>query len=114
MAYKNIEDQRRYWREWYHRNKESVQMNRKYTHKYRERNKNFVTRYKTFCGCKVCGEKEPVVLDCHHLRDKDQAIALGMRAWSLKRLKTELRKCVILCANCHRKLHAGLITLSLL
>lgn len=74
-------------------------------------NRLFVTRYKRFCGCKLCGEREPVALDLHHLNpdEKDDEVARLMR-YGLKVLKAEIRKCVVLCANCHRKVHAGILT----
>jgi hypothetical protein len=37
---------------------------------------------------------------------KESAIsdALG-RGWSIERIQEKMQKCVVLCANCHRKLH---------
>ncbi len=71
-----------------------------------------VRRYKAFCGCRVCGEKEPVALDLHHtdpsVKEDNPSSMLG---GSLDKLREEIRKCVVLCSNCHRKFHAGLIDL---
>lgn len=61
-------------------------------------------------GCLICGEKDPCCLDFHHLYNKSFNLA-SAREVSVKRLKEEAEKCVILCANCHRKLHAGKIKL---
>ena len=61
-------------------------------------------------GCIACPESDPCALDCHHLGDKDMPIS-QMRGMSEKRVKTELAKCVVLCANCHRKHHAGKLDL---
>jgi hypothetical protein len=58
--------------------------------------------------CERCGETHPSALDFHN-RDPNQkefGIA-GMirRTLSMKRIKAEIDKCIVLCANCHRKLH---------
>jgi transcription elongation factor Elf1 len=61
-------------------------------------------------GCRVCGESDIVCLDFHHLNPniKDFDIAQTMNhEWSWERVLEEIRKCVCLCANCHRKVHAG-------
>ena len=63
-------------------------------------------------GCRVCGEAEPIALDFHHL-DPAQKDGSPLRQSSVKRALAEAAKCVILCANCHRKVHAGLIVLPL-
>lgn len=62
------------------------------------------------CGCCICGESEPCCLDFHHLRDKEFELAKAPDV-SKERLYKELEKCIVLCANCHRKLHAGKISL---
>lgn len=46
-------------------------------------------------------------LDFHHVASelKEHEIA-GMKNRSFERLKPELDKCILLCANCHREFHA--------
>ena len=91
----------------------------KYSDKYNERNNkrrahhmSLLTEYKNSLQCVVCGESENVCLDFHHLDPnmKDFSIATSMgRNWSA--IEEELKKCVVLCANCHRKVHANIIEL---
>lgn len=78
----------------------------------RAENVELMRRYKRLCGCSVCGEKEPVVLDLHHTDPEEkQADPSRLVSASKETLKNEIRKCVVLCSNCHRKVHAGIITL---
>lgn len=67
-----------------------------------------VWEYKNDIGCQLCGESDPACLDLHH-REVDEKYKRGTRAydgqWSLDRLISELDKCIVLCANCHRKIH---------
>src|ERR1700722_6851106 len=66
-------------------------------------NKKFVARVKRRFGCSQCRMKNPLCLDFHHLRDKTANVANAVsRGWARERLKEEIRKCQILCANCHR------------
>ena len=57
-------------------------------------------------GCVRCGEADPACLDFHH-RDPTQKLGhIGeFRKFGMERLLTEIAKCDVLCANCHRKLH---------
>lgn len=75
-------------------------------------NQRFISRYKRLCGCRLCGEKEPVVLDLHHvnMHEKEADVSMLVRC-GLKVIKAEIRKCVVLCSNCHRRVHAGLLNL---
>src|ERR1041384_1855996 len=59
--------------------------------------------------CKICGfDKYKSALAIHHLDPKEKDVAFrSMRSWSLDRIAKELRKCVLLCTNCHVALHAG-------
>jgi len=55
-------------------------------------------------GCIDCGEKDPVVLDFDHFKDKKYNIAnLMKRSGSLLVLEDEIKKCEVRCANCHRR-----------
>ena len=57
--------------------------------------------------CADCGLKDdPSVFDFHHLDPSKKEIAFGSRGGkSFDTLKPELDKCILLCANCHRKRH---------
>jgi len=59
-------------------------------------------------GCKNCDENMVACLDWHHLNDdKDDTVAdLIWNDRSVERIEAEMEKCIVLCANCHRKLHA--------
>ena len=75
-----------------------------------ERVKEWFYELKT--PCIICGEDEPVCIDFHHKDPNEKEFTIGKhrsrsRAWLLQ----EISKCVCLCANCHRKVHAGLINL---
>jgi hypothetical protein len=53
--------------------------------------------------CIDCGETDPVVLEFDHLSDKcfDVGQALPYRNWEA--ILAEIRKCDVVCANCHRR-----------
>lgn len=55
-------------------------------------------------SCCECGETHPAMLDFHHTdpTQKDKAIS---SIHSKKKIIEEAKKCVVLCSNCHRKLH---------
>lgn len=60
--------------------------------------------YKETQSCERCGESSSVALDFHHLRDKEVLISRAPSlGWSIKRIQAEIAKCIVLCANCHRK-----------
>lgn len=57
--------------------------------------------------CESCGGVFPLcVYDLHHINPEDK-LAGGSRFlnWNWDRLKEELDKCSLLCANCHRIEH---------
>jgi 5-methylcytosine-specific restriction endonuclease McrA len=65
-------------------------------------------------GCLKCSETDLSCLDAHHVDPKQKEHSIGTiksLGYSLEKIKQELAKCVCLCANCHRKLHAGKIFL---
>jgi hypothetical protein len=70
----------------------------------REEAREYVWNYKASHPCEDCGEADPVVLDFHHVRGKGANIGVLIQGGaSLERIKAEIRLCVVLCSNCHRK-----------
>jgi hypothetical protein len=55
-------------------------------------------------GCIKCGEKRCHVLDFHHLDPSKKEFNIASYA-SYEKLKKEIKKCIILCSNCHRDFH---------
>lgn len=77
---------------------------------YKTKGREKLKEYKSQLRCKYCGESEPVVLDFHHKdQNKEYNIANKVVAYSWERLLVEIKKCEVVCANCHRKLHAGIL-----
>jgi hypothetical protein len=68
------------------------------------RGKKYVDEYKIKKGCACCGyNKHASALDFDHLDPSTKSMAVSqMLALSFKRLKNEINKCQVLCANCHR------------
>ena len=68
-----------------------------------------INAYKLGKGCSKCGYKEHAcALDFHHVEPskKNKSIARMIDDnYSLDKIFTEIKKCKILCANCHRVEH---------
>lgn len=64
--------------------------------------------YKSDKECEECGEDHPACIDFHHENpeDKDKNVSrLVHDNHKISRIKEEIEKCKVLCANCHRKQH---------
>lgn len=67
--------------------------------------------------CQVCGyDRCKRALEFHHIDEDLKEFGIGHRGEtrSWERTRNELDKCVLLCANCHREVHDGLIDISTL
>lgn len=71
----------------------------------RQRNRDFVFNYLSKHPCVDCGETDPVVLEFDHIRGtKCFAVAWAVgNALSLSKIRKEIAKCAVRCANCHRR-----------
>ena len=57
--------------------------------------------------CSVCGETDHNCLDFHHVMPEEKELNIPRAvARGSKTVISELKKCVVVCANCHRKVHA--------
>jgi transposase len=66
-------------------------------------------------ACALCGyERCIAALSFHHLDPASKRFELSRRGVtrSIERARAEARKCVVLCANCHAEVEAGLATLT--
>lgn len=76
----------------------------------KQRQRLFVLSIKSM-GCGVCQEKNPYCIDFHHTSD-DKEFCISEYQALTKKLIEEIQKCILLCANCHRKHHAGQLDVS--
>jgi len=59
--------------------------------------------------CEKCGYDRCLeALEFHHLDDSKKNFGLSEKGYarSWKKVEKELEKCILLCANCHREIHA--------
>lgn len=97
------------WKRWYAKHKAThIARVRVVDARRRKALRAWLTSYKTTVRCAKCGFDNSAALDFHHPRkDKEFSIGDSVRAgWSIARVQREIAKCVVLCANCHRILHA--------
>ena len=67
----------------------------------------YVNDHKSENGCFRCGWNEhPVGLDFHHTDDTKEFHVSRMRGMNLEKVKSEMAKCVVVCACCHRIIHS--------
>lgn len=69
---------------------------------------NSFKRYKSTLCCMKCGISHPAVLQFHHRNKAGKSFAIAnvvARATSMQQIINELKKCDVLCVNCHAKHH---------
>lgn len=94
------ECQKEYFRNYYKKNKEK---HIKSVSKVTKTRKNFVLKIKKESGCVKCGyNKNPIALQFHHIDPSTKKFNISEQlTCCIEKLKQEIDKCVILCANCH-------------
>ena len=66
--------------------------------------KEFIWHYLSKHPCIDCGEKDPIVLEFDHQKDKIAAVSVLIKGnYPISTIKKEIEKCKVRCANCHRK-----------
>lgn len=56
--------------------------------------------------CKLVDKDYPQIYDFHHTDPLQKDFSISKTTKTFKSIKSELDKCIVLCANCHRKEHA--------
>lgn len=62
--------------------------------------------------CFFCTEDFIECLEFHHTDPKEKEYNVSnmvKNGFSIKKIESEIAKCIVVCANCHRKIHAGKI-----
>lgn len=79
----------------------------------RRRTKNntiLIREWKEARGCSFCSENFGPCLELHHLDPNEKDIDPSDAAqYSFSKFLSEAKKCIVVCANCHRKVHHGLL-----
>lgn len=59
--------------------------------------------------CEECGQNHPAILTFHHLdpngKELNIAQAVNSYTWGKERILKEIKKCQVLCHNCHAIVH---------
>jgi transcription elongation factor Elf1 len=92
-----------YHREYYRKNAVKRQEQNK---KWKMKVRKWYQDYKKTLKCEKCNETHTTCLEFHHVKGKDGTISnMVSGGYSVDRIKKEMAKCIVLCANCHRKEH---------
>ncbi len=79
---------------------------------WRKRTKVKLVEYKGG-KCSECGyDKSVNALQFHHLDPEQKDFSISGKSWSFEKLKAEVNKCALLCANCHAEVHEGILVLN--
>lgn len=112
MPLKDKEKQKQYMRE-YRRTRMTKTQKRAAVVRVDARRKELQQKYQNYkrtCKCVRCGEDDMCCLEFHHRTPGAKDFLLSQastRGFSWEHIMEEIAKCDCLCANCHRKKHAG-------
>lgn len=107
MPYKNLEKQKKAQRNHYLKNKEKYNSS---TLKRRVERAKWWDSYKNEMkfACVRCGESHPACIAFHHINpdEKNMGISdLVTFAYPIEIILEEIKKCEVMCHNCHYKFH---------
>jgi hypothetical protein len=108
MPYKDPEFKKAYHKEhsrkYYEKNKEKVKASSAAT---RARGKEKWDLYKGSLHCARCPEEHIACMDFHHIdpSEKEYEVSKLVSNGMYTKAYKEIKKCIVLCANCHRKHH---------
>ena len=78
----------------------------------------YVNNYKRSHKCEICGETSTCCLEFHHVDKRKKMFTISSAICNIKidmkALRAEIKKCIIICSNCHKKLHYQDININIL
>jgi len=65
-------------------------------------------------ACRICGYDACIgVLHFHHVDPQEKDFNISRKNYQgWKKTREELKKCILVCANCHGEIHAGMVDIS--
>ena len=77
------------------------------TYKRKKEEKEKWVAFKASLKCSYCDQNHPAALDFHHKdpKQKNREVSYYVKNYQYTRAMEEVKKCLVLCANCHRILH---------
>ena len=106
MPIKDKQKNREYQREWARKNGKTKRVNQR-----GPKNRQKLVDDAKSNPCVICNIQYPIpVMDLHHADNSEKTVSITglVRTGPYADLQQEVDKCVPLCANCHRMVHAGL------
>ena len=79
----------------------------------RDKTKKLLVEYKGG-KCEICGYDRCIsALEFHHINPEEKEFGIGQKGYtrSIEKNKEEVDKCILVCANCHREIHDGIINI---
>ena len=106
-TYRNVcrDCRRKYNAAYYQKHSEKYKACRRVNQpRYRQQRRELLVEYLSNNPCVDCGERDPVVLELDHVNgEKYKNVGDMMSGHGWKRILREISKCVVRCANCHRR-----------
>ena len=89
---------------YYQKNRATIQVN--VTNRRLANKTAWLEHKKTLC-CVKCGQNHPATLDFHHViyDSNNRRLSVLARNNAYNKVFEEVKKCIVLCANCHRIHH---------
>src|SRR5947208_10979420 len=92
-------------KDWQRRNRERANA---IVQRHRDKKRAWLMEQKRGKCCEFCGESDPCCLDWHHMDPTEKKFTVShMWSHSIRQeiVEQEIAKCILICSNCHRRLH---------
>lgn len=81
--------------------------------RYKDKVKEVIDTARVTTPCYFCGEMDPIIKQFHHIYPEEKLFDIGHSHSSrgIAAVQAEIAKCIVVCANDHLRIHAGVFEL---